>query len=780
LEHLTKAVGPALLAAFAEDLAAPDRFLANILDALPDRLLLFDNGRHLVFANSAAKRTFARIGMPPGDSLEKLRAALTILDPETQEPVPTEDLPVSRALRGEIVDRTECQIRPARQGAVYWIECSAQPVRSSDGEIRGAVLIMRDVTEQKKRDLAAEAANQLRDFIYHGNMAGIIHTTVDGRIIDCNEAMVRLLGYSSREELKTVRSPQLYFYAGEREPLIRRLREAGQLEEYEICLKARDGSRRWVISNIRLLDPEAGRVGGTIVCVVIDITERKLWEETLRQSQQRFATFMRNLPGVAFVKDLSGKYVYYNESSWALFRKRPEEIVGKTDDELWPPEDAALYRKNDLTVVETARPLEVTETVTHEDGVHSWLIGKFPIMEDGNVALIGGIGIDITERQTLQDQLTQARKMEALGRLAGGVAHDFNNLLTVISGYGQLALEANGNAPPARLATYIQEILTSAQRASGLTGQLLAFSRRQIVQPKILDLRDLVHGMEHLLQRMIGEHVNLAVKLGHDPCPIRADAHQIEQVLMNLAINARDAMPLGGALTIECRVLPEPVDGPAGKPLRVLIEVADNGIGMDEMTKARMFEPFFTSKDKGKGTGLGLSTVYGIVSQSDGRIEVESQPGEGTRFSIFFPLAEGEVAEVPAAGLDRAPVGLETVLLVEDEDSLRALAETILVRLGYRVLVADCGERALEIWKEHGGAVDILLTDVIMPRLGGSELAHKLRGIDPGLKVLFMSGYTDDMIASHGILAGETQLIQKPFTAEALGRKLRSVLDARS
>jgi PAS domain S-box-containing protein len=521
-------------------------------------------------------------------------------------------------------------------------------------------------------------------------------------------------------------------------------------------------------------------VGGSLVCVVTDITERKLWEETLRQSEQRFATFMRHLPGIAFVKDLNGKYVYYNESSWALFRKRPEDIVGKTDEELWPPEDAALYRKNDQEVVESGRPVEVTESVTHEDGKHAWLIGKFPIIEDGKVALIGGIGIDITERQTLQEQLTQGRKMEALGRLAGGVAHDFNNLLTVISGYGQLALEANGNAPPARLATYIQEILTSAQRASGLTGQLLAFSRRQIVQPRVLDLRDLLRNMERLLPRMIGEHVDLTMKCGDEPCLIRADAHQIEQVVMNLAINARDAMPLGGTLDIDCRVLAEPIEGPGLEPLSVVVEVADNGIGMDEAVKAQMFEPFFTSKDKGKGTGLGLSTVYGIVSQAGGKIEVESRPGEGTRFRIYFPPAAGKVEETAPPTLDKAPVGLETVLLVEDEDSVRTLAETILLRLGYRVLVAESGEKALEIWEARAGRIDILLTDVIMPRLGGSDLAHKLRASNPKLKVLFMSGYTDDMIASHGVLAGETQLIQKPFTAEALGRKLRSVLDART
>jgi PAS domain S-box-containing protein len=470
--------------------------------------------------------------------------------------------------------------------------------------------------------------------------------------------------------------------------------------------------------------------------------------------------------------------VYYNQASIPQFGMTPEEIVGKTDTELWPREHAIRYRENDELVISGAKPVEFLEPVAQSDGAHTWQIYKFPIMEDGRVALVGGIGIDVTERRILEDQLSQARKMEALGRLAGGVAHDFNNLLTVISGYGQLALESLGNTSSERMTVYLQEILNSARRASGLTGQLLAFSRRQSVQPKVIDLCDLLRSMERLLQRMIGEHVDLAVRCSHEPCLVRADAHQMEQVLMNLAVNARDAMPLGGMLEIECSLLPEALERTGQAPLKVLLEVRDNGIGMDESVKAQMFEPFFTSKDKGKGTGLGLSTVYGIVSQSGGEIDVESEPGRGSRFRLYFPLARGSVETLPPVSPDKTPLGLETVLLVEDEPGVRALAETVLKKLGYKVLVADSGEAALEIWGERGGSIDVLLTDVIMPQMSGGDLAHRLREMNPRLKILFMSGYTDDMIASHGVLAGETQLIQKPFTAEALGRKLRSVLDA--
>ncbi|MES1257019.1 MAG: ATP-binding protein, partial [Acidobacteriota bacterium] len=428
--------------------------------------------------------------------------------------------------------------------------------------------------------------------------------------------------------------------------------------------------------------------------------------------------------------------------------------------------------------MESGRPAEYVEPVTHPDGLHSWLVHKFPIIERDKVSMVCGIGIDITERAILQEQLGQARKMEALGRLAGGVAHDFNNLLTVIAGYSQLAIESIGTVPDDRLITYMREILDASRRASALTSQLLAFSRRQTVQPKVLNLSDLLLRMYRLLQRVIGEHVEVTVKCTCDECHVHADASQMEQAIMNLAVNARDAMPLGGQLSVRCERLGHPIPQEDGDPLSILLEVRDNGIGMEEAVRSRIFDPFYTSKESGKGTGLGLSTVYGVVTQAKGRIDVESAPGEGTTFKLYFPeaalVAEGLTAVRPSG----AAGGHETVLLVEDESAVRMLAETILKRLGYKVLVAESGLAAVRLWEEASGAVDILLTDVIMPHMSGGELAHHLRKKNPHVRVLFMSGYTDDMIASHGVLSGDTQLIQKPFTADALGRKLRAVLDA--
>ncbi len=756
----------------------PDQFLTATLDALPDSLLLFNRDARVVFANAGARRYLAQRDVPHATEINGLCNVLGIFDPATGNPLKPEQLPVARALRGETIERVECAVRPKYQGAQFWIACGARPLRGTDGRIRGAVVLFRDITERKNRELELESSDQLRDFIFKGNLTGIIHTAIDGRILDCNDAMVRMLGYSSKEELQAVRMQQIYFDPAERDRLLKLVSASPDVREFEMSFRRRDNSRGWALINSRLLSSGAGQIGDSIVSTVVDITDRKQSEETLRRSERTFSAFMSHLPGVAFIKDLNGKYLYYNDAALPLFGKSPEEIIGRTEEEIWSPEDAERHRANDALVIETGRPIELVQPVMQEDGIHSWLIFKFPIAGDDKTALVGGVGIDITERRILEDQLTQARKMEALGRLAGGVAHDFNNLLTVISGYGQLALEGLGTTPAPRLSNYLQEILNSARRASGLTGQLLAFSRRQTVQPKVLDLGALLRSIELLLQRMIGEHVDLTVRCGPEPCLIRADAHQMEQVMINLAVNARDAMPLGGTLEIKCGLLSEPLERPGHPPFNILLEVTDTGIGMDEGIKARMFEPFFTSKDKGKGTGLGLSTVYGVVSQAGGDIEVESQPGQGSRFLIYFPSVAAEDETSSASTNQAARGGLETVLLVEDEGSVRALAETVLKKFGYNVLVADSGQAALDIWRQKRDSIDVLLTDVIMPHMSGGELAHKLREMNPRLKVLFMSGYTDDMIASHGVLAGETQLIQKPFTAEGLGRKLRDVLDA--
>ncbi len=380
-----------------------------------------------------------------------------------------------------------------------------------------------------------------------------------------------------------------------------------------------------------------------------------------------------------------------------------------------------------------------------------------------------------------EEQLRQAQKMEAIGRLAGGIAHDFNNLLTVIKVNSEMALEELYEDHPVR--HEIESVVKASEKAESLTRQLLAFSRRQVLQPRLLDLNLLVTNIERMFRRLIGEDVEFVTRLGSSLGSVVADPGQIEQVIMNLVVNSRDAMPHGGKIILETRNVELDENYSSGhfevRPgSYVLLMVSDTGIGMDVETQKHIFEPFFTTKEQGRGTGLGLSTVYGIVKQSGGHVWVYSEPGQGTTFKIYLPVAQKGTAEEAAAV--EAPIvrrGTETVLLVEDADMVRDLARRILQKNGYRVLEARSGADALVICREHAGPIDLLFSDVIMPGMNGAELAREAARLRPELRVLFMSGYTDDVIVHHGVLEKGTSFLQKPFSPESLARKLREVLD---
>ncbi len=381
-----------------------------------------------------------------------------------------------------------------------------------------------------------------------------------------------------------------------------------------------------------------------------------------------------------------------------------------------------------------------------------------------------------------EERLRQSQKLEAVGRLAGGVAHDFNNLLSVILSYAELLLRRL--EPAERFRDELSEIQCAGRRAADLTRQLLAFSRQQVLDPTILDVNEVIAGVSGMLARLLGEDIDL--ELLRSPCPakVRADRGQLEQVLLNLVVNARDAMPDGGKLTIEtARVELDETQafGQLGAQhgAYVLLLVSDTGVGMDEVTRARAFEPFYTTKERGKGTGLGLSTVFGIVTQSGGGIRLESEPGAGATFRIYLPRAEGEVESPRPAATDRdLPGGTETILLVEDEDQVRAVAGSILRSAGYQVLAARSAAEALLLVESHAGRIDLLLTDVVMPKMTGRQLAERVLAIRPGIRVLFMSGYTDDVMLQHGIPDSGIWLLPKPLTPSALTRRVRQAIDS--
>jgi len=388
---------------------------------------------------------------------------------------------------------------------------------------------------------------------------------------------------------------------------------------------------------------------------------------------------------------------------------------------------------------------------------------------------------DVTDQRRLQQQVLQSQKMEAVGRLAGGIAHDFNNLLTVITSYSDLLLE--DLAPGDAKRDDLEQVRKAADGAAALTRQLLAFSRQQAVEPRVVSLNTVVEGLHKILRRVIGEDIELTTTLAPDLGAVRADVGQLEQVLMNLAVNARDAMPSGGRLTVETANVEHDPDYARDREAAAvrqfaMLAVSDTGCGMDEATKARIFEPFFTTKEPGKGTGLGLATVYGIVKQAGGFIWVYSEPGQGTSFKIYLPEVDATAERTTAVAGARAPRGTETVLLVEDAAAVRAVTKQVLERQGYVVLEAPDGEAALRLAQQHRGPIHLLLTDVVMPRVSGRELAERLTQVRPDMRVLYASGYTDDSVVRHGILELGTAYLQKPFSPESLARKVRDVLDA--
>jgi two-component system cell cycle sensor histidine kinase/response regulator CckA len=420
--------------------------------------------------------------------------------------------------------------------------------------------------------------------------------------------------------------------------------------------------------------------------------------------------------------------------------------------------------------------------IIRPDGAVRWIRDRaFHVYDDaGDVYRLVGTAADVTDQRQLEEQLQQAQKMEIVGRLAGGVAHDFNNLLTVINGMADLILGELAEDDPTR--PDLMQIRQAGERAAALTGRLLAVSRRQILKPEVLDLSAVVAGLRDMLQRVLGEEVALTLELAPDIASIRADPGQIEQVILNLVVNARDAMPDGGTLTIETRTVhldaAYAAEHPGTRPgPHAMLAVRDTGIGMDESIRRRIFEPFFTTKAQGKGTGLGLSMVYGIVKQSGGSIWFHSEPGHGSRFTIYLPQVEGAPAPRPVPPLAAAAPGHETVLVVEDEPPLRELAARILSAAGYTVLQAANGPDALALVARHADPVHLVFTDVVMPGMNGRELVARLSVLRPAMRVLYTSGYTEDAILRHGVLDDPRRFLSKPYTPSVLRRRIREALD---
>jgi PAS domain S-box-containing protein len=500
-----------------------------------------------------------------------------------------------------------------------------------------------------------------------------------------------------------------------------------------------------------------------------------------RLSEEKYHSLMERANDAIFVLTRSGKVLEANRRAAELLGRPREELLGRVYEEFTPADERARAREEFRKLLETGSARLDNVQFVRGDGRLVSVDCSYSVVQVGSGHVVMVIARDVTERDRLQQQLAQAQKMEAVGRLAGGVAHDFNNLLTVISGYSELVQDRLGSDAATR--ALVAEIGKAGERAAALTRQLLTFSRQQVIAPQILDVNAVVADTGKMLRRLIGEDIELTTSLDPALGRVKADPGQIGQVILNLAVNARDAMPKGGKLTIETQnsELDESYSRlhPDARPGRyVLLGVSDTGSGMDTATMARIFEPFFTTKGPGKGTGLGLATVYGIVKQGGGHVAAYSEVGRGTTFKVYLPRIEGRsLTSGSHPGLIKHVAGTETILLVEDEEAVRTLAALALRLSGYTILEADGVEDALRILEKHTGPLQLLVTDVVMPGVGGRVLADRLTERRPHLKVLYLSGYTDDAIVRHGVLEAEAHFLQKPFTGTALARKVREVLD---
>jgi PAS domain S-box-containing protein len=732
------------------------------------------------------------------------------VDPETRKDV-------RRRLEEEgILEGYECHML-RKDGVRIWISLNVRALRDANGQIVTHDGTAVDITERKRSELERQTTTEITHAMSVtdnlDDLLHLIHKALN-RVIPAENCFVALVDQAGMAQFsffldehdsqpapeKLGRGCAAYVFRTGQPMLIsaqrcRQLVDAGEVEIQGTpsrcwlgvplrtpaakigVLVVQDYAREnaYTQRDLEFLDS----VGGQIALAI----ERKRAEEARRENEVRLRVLIEQLPAVLWTVDTNLRFTSMLGAGLARLGLDQNQLVGtllsdyfENADRTFPP-IAAHYRA--ISGEPRTFPLE------WKDGSYACHIE--PLRGAGG-EIHGAIcmALDVTDRKQLEEQFRQAQKMEAVGRLAGGVAHDFNNLLMVIQGYADLLAERLPAGDSLR--RNAEQIQTAAQRAAGLTRQLLAFSRKQIMEPKVLSVHTVVAEMEKMLRRLIGEDIDLVTSTVPDLWPVKADRSQIEQVVMNLAVNARDAMPTGGRLTIETANIA--LDASTSHPTvalapgeYVVLSVTDNGCGMDEKTQAHIFEPFFTTKEKGKGTGLGLATVYGVVKQSGGYIWVYSEPGHGTTFKIYLPKIQEENPIATQDGLSDSrsvPRGSGVALLVEDEKGVRDLTREYLEMTGYKVLIAENGHTALELAAMHAGPIDLLITDIVMPGINGRELADRVSGTRPGIKVLYMTGYTDQAVVRRGSLGAGGVLLQKPFTLATLASKLREIFAAQA
>ena len=667
-------------------------------------------------------------------------------------------------------------------------------------------VVGRDITAPVAMEQALRESEERYHQVVEALHEGVVLQDASGAIIASNTNAREILGLALDEITgRTSTNPGWRAihadgspFPGEEHPAMVSLRTGQPCTGIVMGVRRPSGETRWITINAQPLMGPNGAPPHAVVTSFADITERTTAREVLadreaalsqadderRRSASLLATIIDGTNDHIHAKDLEGRYLLTNRADAEWFGIPMEEIIGRSDADLIGPQDAARFVELDRAVIESGSPLSYEQEATRDGVTRTWLTTKDVIRaEGGRITGVFSISREITDQKRVEAQLRQSAKLEAIGQLAGGVAHDFNNMLTAIRGYAELVrlhLPADDDEDQADLG----QVVLAADRAAALTRQLLAFSRRQVLAPQVLDPVETLAGITPMLRRLLGEHIELTSHSQPGTGRVQVDPAQLEQVIVNLAVNARDAMPDGGQLTIETSNVqldrayaaahPDAAVGP-----HVMLAVSDTGTGMDRRTQARIFEPFFTTKPVGKGTGMGLATVYGIVTQSGGSVYVYSEPGHGTTFKILFPRVVGETAAADTGAPPRAPmsIGSETILLVEDEDAVRGFAHRTLSDLGYTVLEAPNGTEALELAAAHTGSIQLLVTDIVMPGLQGVEFAELLTAARPRLRTLFVSGFTEHSGIHHAVTRPGVDYLPKPYSGESLALAVRAILD---
>ena len=740
--------------------------LAAIVHSSQDAIIGQTLDGRILSWNAAAERLY---GYRPAE----------IIGSDVQQLIPPDERAafahrLAQVASGQEVTAYETRWR-RKDGTVVWVSLSISPIVNAAGAIEGASTAARDISGEVETRFAVLAREREFRSLFENNPVGLVRASADGVWREVNEQICETLGYSA-QELLSLHPDQILHpddIAGTID-VLQQLRSGGRRYfDGEQRYRTKHGQYIWVRVRISPYRDASGELRYFILAIT-DISARRSMEARLRSTVARLEAILAHLPLSIWALDSNGVVTFSEGRLLARFGAKRGELVGKSQFD--------LYRDYPEVIASTRRALageDIHLIAQVGDGTYeTWYT---PLRDDHN-KVIGtvGIAIEITERLQLEAQFRQAQKMEAVGLLAGGVAHDFNNLLTAIIGFGEMALE--DAAEGADLRYHVDQILKGAHSAASLTRQLLAFSRRQVLQPKVVDLNTTVRSMHALLSRVIGEDVDLKTDL-RAKHRIYVDPGQVEQIILNLAVNARDAMPTGGELSLKTadvdldRAFVDTHTGAAMGP-HVRLAVTDSGVGMPPEVRARIFEPFFTTKDRGRGTGLGLATVYGIVKQSGGSIWVDSEPGRGTTFSVMFPIAQATATEDSHDRIVATrSTGNETILIVEDQADVRAISRLILERGGYVVHEANRPSVALAMVNEQGLKPALLFTDVVMPEMSGRELAERLRPALPDLKILFTSGYTDDAVVKHGVLDSDLAFLPKPFTPNDLLLRVKDVLD---